>query len=140
MNRKGSEVWIDAVIYIILLAFFSAGLMLLIGMQQNGAGIWSKYYASEIVKVVNGAEPGDAINLNVHRATEIALKNKVMNDNEIFTFRGNTHEVCVKLSSGKKSCIYYFNDVLITDVKLERGVPGNVLSFNVRKFGETKNE
>lgn len=134
MNKQGS-IFYDSAIYLVLLAFFAGGLFALIGMQEGGAAIWEQYYISQIVRVVNAAQPGDTIVLDMQKASEIAAKNDALNKETLIIFSSVEHEVCVKLSSStKKTCMFYFNDVLVTDVHFAQGVPGNVLSFNVREF------
>ena len=118
MNRKGDEgadfIW-DNFIYIIALVILIGGTFLLINHYQNGAAIWEDYYAKEIVRIIDLGCPGDEITLDVHKATEIAKKNRVNFDN-IFILDNVKNEVCVKLSPGKITCYYFFNDVNVEEI------------------------
>ena len=71
MNKGGEigEQVTDSVIYLILVMLFVAGLIIFVSSQRNGAALWSDIYAKEIAKVINLAEPGDEIHLNIHKAT-----------------------------------------------------------------------
>ncbi len=102
--------------------------------QMNGAALWEEYYAREIVRVINALQPGDRVQLDVHKGTEIAQKNEIEKRSDIFQFDSLNNEVCVKLSVGRKSCYSYFNDVVIANVDIvldDRG-ERNVLVFEVR--------
>ena len=131
MNRKASETLWDNAIYFILAVIFFSGLMYYILNQKNGASIWEDYYAKEISRVINLAKPGDVITLDIHKATEIAQKNKLSSNSEIFTFDNKNNEICVKLSLGRKKCYSYFNNVDIINQRIEFGVPINILKFDI---------
>ena len=130
MNKKGDVIWDNTIYLLIGIAFFAMTFYFVVS-QGNGAGIWSRYYAKEVSKIINLAEPGDVIELDIHKATEIAQKNKITNFNGTFNFDNMKNELCLKLSSGRRTCYSYFNDVDIVDVKIEQGVPINILKFRI---------
>ena len=133
MNKKAqSNVLMNNISRLILLAIFIAGIFAVIWQQSNGAGVWEDYYAKEIVKSIDLAKQGDEVTLDVQKGTEIAFKNGV-GKSEIFNFNNVNNEVCVKLSAGRSTCFNYFNDVDITDPNVELGVPINVLHFSVKE-------
>jgi hypothetical protein len=131
MNKKGSiaQNLMRNAIYIIILAFFVVLVLLFLGTQKNGASVWADYYAKEIAQTINMANPGDEITLDVQKATDVAIDNKI-NLEQVFQF--NKNQVCIKLDYNKISCYSYLNDVEVYDNKLQIGVPGNVLFFKVR--------
>jgi hypothetical protein len=133
MNKKASETLMDNFVYLILLVIFISILGFYIWSQMNGASIYSDYYSKEITKIINTAKPGDTINLDVHKATEIAQKNDIplSRSKELFTFNNPENEVCVKLSKGRKTCYHYFNDVDIINPEVKLGVPTNKLVFEI---------
>ncbi|MEM4259168.1 MAG: hypothetical protein QXS38_00175 [Candidatus Pacearchaeota archaeon] len=114
MDKKAKigDIVMDNIVYLIILIIFFAGMMTFVYSKMNGAAVWEDYYAKEIVKVIDLSEPGDEITLDVHKATEIAQKNKVDFD-KIFSFDNLRNEVCVRLSAGRASCYYYFNNVSV---------------------------
>lgn len=134
MDKKakvGNVLW-DNIIYIILLIIFFVGMMAFASSKVNSAAIWEDFYAKEIAKVINMAEPGEEIVLDVQKATEIAKKNKVGFES-IFSFDDLNNEVCVQLSLGRASCYYYFNEVKIEGNRIALAEPVNRLHFLVSK-------
>lgn len=132
MNKRAlSEVLWNNVLYLIILIFFIIGIFMFISDQWNGAAIREDYYAKEIVRIINLAEPGDVVTLNVQKATEIGKKNNV-DFNDMFRIDNEHKEICVRLSSSRRTCYSYFNDVSIDKSEVRLGVPENILYFEVR--------
>lgn len=131
MNKKASKILKDNLVYMILLLIFLVGMVVFVSSQMNGARVWSDYYAKETVKIINLAKPGDDITLDIHKATEIAIKNGVPTFSEIITFDNPNNEVCYKLSKGRKTCYYFFNEVDVLNPEIKIGVPINLLEFEV---------
>ncbi len=138
-EKKGEigELLMDNVVFLILLVIFLSGMIFFVSAQQEGAAVWESYYVKEIVKIIDFSESGDKACIDVHKATEIAQKNKISSFSEIFSFDNSANAVCVKLSSGRRTCFNYFNDIDVVNVDLKLGVPGNVLCFEII---ERKNE
>ena len=132
MNERGTfgELLMDYAIHLILIALFAALIFGVIWQQKNSASLWEEHYAKEIVKVINLAEPGDEITIDVHKGTEIAQRNEI-DFGEMFAVYNSRDEVCTKLSKGGIRCYHYFNDVDILDYEVEQGVPTNVFKFRV---------
>lgn len=133
MNRKALTK--STVVYMMLTIIFLVGMYLFIRMQMNGASIWSDYYAKELTRIINSAEPNQTIIFDIQKATEVAARNNIPPNkfNEIFSFDNPNNEVCVKLSLGAKTCYKYFNDVDIIFKELKLGEPGNTLVFEITK-------
>jgi hypothetical protein len=131
-QETGTETLWDNIIYLILLVLFLAPAFIFLMGQMNGASVWSDYYAKELTKIINLAEPGDQITINVHKATEIAQK-KGLNFNEIFDFDNPNNQVCVKLSPGKSACYHFFNDVDVIEPQVKLGTPENILIFEIKE-------
>ncbi len=139
-NKKAMDLVMQNALYVILVIIFVAGMFFFIQGQQNGASIWEKYYAKEISRVINLAQPGDSITLDIQKATEIAQENELQTFSEIFQFDNINNEICVKLSLGRKSCYYYFNNVDIVNTQIELAVPENILKFKVIEKQKEQNE
>jgi len=133
MNKRGEEEKAMRInlVYLILLIIFVVGMFLFVGQQRDGAGIWEDYYAKEIVKVINLAEPGDEISIDVTQGTKIALEGEV-GRSKIFVVKNEDNEVCVQLNQGKKTCYNYFNDVDV-EYKLEFA-KGTQAGFNLLRL------
>lgn len=136
MNKRAEtgEIIKETAIYLILLVLFFAGMVYFVFSQRDGAAVWSDIYAKELVKIINLAQIGDEIELDVQKITGIAIKNEV-NLDKVFSFENKKKEICVRLSTGRRGCYSYFNDVDVKDVKLELGVPINILRFRIEKRG-----
>ena len=137
MNKNASETLKENVVYLILLAIFVIGNGLFVWSQMNGASTLADYYSKETSKVINLAEVGDKIEIDIHRATKVALRNGIRNLNETATFDNEKNEICYKLSPGKKTCYNFFNDVEVINKKIKLGSPVNILQFEI---AEAKNE
>ena len=136
MNKRGESEFSLMYVYIPYLVILAAFMILLyfsIGHYLSGAAVSEDYYAKEIVKVINLAEPGDVIELNVHKGTEIALKNKVTAYSDLFRIDNKNKEVCVRFFEQGRTCYSFFNDVFIDNWRLELGIPENVLYFEVKE-------
>jgi len=133
--KKGEQILAENVIYVIILVLALLIMFLHIKQQSNGAALWEDYYTKEISRIINLASPGEEIALDVHKATEIAQKNNIPSFSEIFSFDNKENEVCVKLSTGKKTCYKYFNeiDVIEPGLQLASGSEGetNILTFKI---------
>ncbi|MFH1803240.1 MAG: hypothetical protein ABH864_07395 [archaeon] len=126
------------VIYILLTIAFIVLLGAYVWDQPNGASVWAEYYSKEIARMINVAEPGQTITLDVHKATEVAYNNYFRDQNKIFEFHNERNEVCVKLTTYRKTCYTYFNDVDIVEYKIIPGRPINLLEFTVQEKPTTE--
>jgi len=132
MNKKATaELLKDQAIFLILAILFLVMMFTFINHEKNNAGVWEEYYAKEIVKTINSASAGDEIILDVHKATEIAQKNKLQSNSEIFTFDNKNKQACVKLGQGRKTCYNYFNNVNI-EYDLKQISPPNILILKIQ--------
>ena len=131
MDKKGSNTIWDNAIYVILAIIFFSMVLYFLRNHTFQASFYENYYSKEISKVVNLAKPGDEITLDVQKATEIAQKQSLRSNSEIFQFDNVNNEICVKLSSGRKKCYNYFNDVDVMNVELRLADPENVLYLNI---------
>lgn len=134
MNKRAAlgDILMDNIIFLILLVLFISVMTASVIQQRDGVVIWEQYYAAELVEIINFAEPGDEIIIDVHKATVIAKGNEV-EFREIYEFDNVKKRVGVKLSRGRKTYYSYFNDVSIVEDTIELAVPINVLKFKVVK-------
>ena len=147
MNNKGeTNILKDPVVYLILIVIFFVGMLFFVLQYEAGGIVWEDYYAKEIVKIIDFSKPGDKIEIDVHKATEIAKDNEVSSFSEIFQVNNKDKEVCVKLSKGRKTCYSYFNDVDVVNLELklaegknEDNKEVNVLGFEIIGMQEARN-
>ena len=119
------------VVYILLTVLFLIFILAVISQNRNGAGVWEDYYAKEIARAVDLTKPGDEVSMDIHYASVIAQKNGFMDFQRMVRFDNAAHEIIVQLRTSGNSHFSYFNDVNITDARVEVGVPTNVLKFKV---------
>jgi len=135
MNKKA--VGIDFLgwnfIYIVLeIIFFILILYWVVGFQDSAA-LWEDFYVKEITRLINTAEPGQEVFLDVSPATRIAFSNGV-GKSDLFNFNNVNNFVTVKLTPNRGSSFSFFNDVDIVDwdVRLvSGGAETNRLYFKI---------
>lgn len=133
MEKKGSSLLMENIMYLIILIFFVSLIMGFLWTRSNSAALWEDFYAKELARVLNSAEAGDSLRLDVHKGTAIAKRNgiDVQEVNNMFLFNAKDKEICVTLSKGGGRCYPYFNNVAATNIAIELGVPTNFLTFKV---------
>ncbi|PIY80991.1 hypothetical protein COY79_05065, partial [Candidatus Pacearchaeota archaeon CG_4_10_14_0_8_um_filter_35_169] len=89
---------------------------------QNGAAIWEEFYAVEIAKMIDNAEPGEEFYLDVSEGTSIALKSGMLRENlgNIIKIDNVRNKVIVKLRPNSGTVYRYFSDLDVVDWKLEQ--------------------
>ena len=85
MNKKagvGDNI-LNNVVYLLLAVVFLVGMLSFVNAQRNNGAILADYCAKQIANAINLAQPGDEISIDVHKPTTIAVKNKIINKDEI---------------------------------------------------------
>lgn len=109
--------------YIILAILVLASLLFFVSSAKDNVGYWEEFYVREVVKVINLAEPGQEIYLDVTKASEIAFK-KGRERDKMFVFDNERNEVSVSLKPNSGKSLRFFSDVKIVDYKVERASGG----------------
>ena len=143
MNKKGvGEILTNNIMYLILfLVFFMLMFYFVLGFQ-DGSSVMEEFYAKEISKIVNGAEPNTEIYLDVTKLTEIAF-GKGKSKNEIIRFDNVKNEIVVSVTPNSGAAFNYFNDVDIINSRIELisgGLETNRLYFKVVENQREENE
>jgi len=124
MNRKGtfSNQLTWNIAYLILFILFFSGMLFFVLRYQNGAAIWEEFYAVEIAKMIDNAEPGEEFYLDVSEGTSIALKSGMLRENlgNIIKIDNVRNKVIVKLRPNSGTVYRYFSDLDVVDWKLEQ--------------------
>ena len=134
MNKKGAlpDMSIDNVVYIVLIVFFFIVMFYYIDGQREGADLWADYYSKRITNLINLAETGAEIKINVQKISAIAKNNEIEKLSDMIEINNEDRKVCVKLSKGRASCSYFYNEVDVTDIKLNLAQPDvNIFSFKI---------
>ena len=141
-HYKQGELLVGTTVFVIVVVLFAVGMLAAVWKYSHGAAFWESFYAKEIARVVNSAEQGDEVVLDVHTATEIAQKNGVKGGalRSILRFDGARREIVVSLRATGATRFSYFNDVVIVEPRIEEERGRNVLKFRVERAvtgGET---
>ena len=134
-KEKCGELLIATTLFVILVVLFGAGLLAALWKYSHDAAFFESFTVKEIARVVNSAEQGDEITLDLHRATEIAQKNGVDAGalRYIVRFDSGKQEIAVSLRQAGETRFSYFNDVVIADARIEEERGRNVLKFRVER-------
>jgi len=131
LNRKGaaSDVLKLQVVFLILFVVFFGLMIYYVGAYQDGVILWEDFYAKEVSRLINNAEPGTEFSLDITNIAAIGAKNGRDTISDIFAFDNKNKLVIVSLEAGKGSRFPFYNDV---DVRIIRGEPGldGVVRFN----------
>ncbi len=137
MRKKGTIGYLQwNIVYITVVILGVVGAGAIIGDYRNDAVLGEDFYSKEIAKIVNLAEPGTEIVLDVTEATNIAKKNGVISFSDIFRFDNVKKEVIVSLKPGSATSFGFFNNVTVFEprINLAQGdeLETNLLIFQIR--------
>jgi len=110
MNKKAEEVLFEQIIFIVLNVVFFLILLAFVFNSASGAFVTEQFYAKQIALLIDAAEPGTMISLEITDAYNIA-KNNNLDAQNIINIKDNN--VIVKLSSSRIYAFKFFNDVNI---------------------------
>jgi len=105
---KRATILVENVIFIVLNLLFLTILILFIAKQGAGAIVLEQSYAKQIALLIDSAQPGMFIELNMKKGKELAEKNGI-DFAEAVRISGNT--VIVKLSEQGGYSYSFFNNV-----------------------------
>ncbi len=111
--RKRGNILTKNIIFIVLNLAFLTILLLFLFSKTGSAAVLEEKYTKQIAFMVDAAEPGMIIHLNMEDAIEKAVKEGI-NPSNIVSINGNV--ITVKLSgkgSNPKSSYSFFNDVKV---------------------------
>ena len=136
LGKKGDSYLEGNLVYIILFILFLVAGMAFIYKYENNVYFWEQYYSYTISKVINSAEVGDRIELNVDKAVELSRKDGIARASGIFSFDNTRKEVIVSLQKGKKTFYPFLRNYNIDEIIVDDSIKGFVLKFKVNK-GDT---
>jgi len=141
INKRGSagdNSLVGNVMYLIVFLLIAAPTFIFINAQKDGAATWEDFYAKEIARIINSAEPGTEVFLDVTKAAEITGTSI----EEVFSFDNLNNEVIVSLRARGGTAFSFFNDVDVVDLKIEDVLgdePKRLLYFRIVE-SEVKDE
>lgn len=132
-GKKGDSPIYSNIFFLILnLAFFGI-LLLFIYTSSTGALVYEQSYAKEIGLLLDNAQPGMKLTINMADALAIAQKNKF--NGEFVKIDTNTNEVIVKLSSSGGYTYKFF-----TNYDVSSGFVGDKFVINVKNIKDVLKE
>lgn len=112
MNKKALNIFIGTIVFIVLIIIFISGLIYAVARAGSQAPLYEQAYAKQIVLIINKAEPGMNIEIDLFDLYNLAEKNKY--DGQLINIDNNNNKINVKLTNGNGYNYYYFNDVKIS--------------------------
>jgi len=106
-NKKGGTEVLETTIFIILNVVFVALLLIFVYNSKNGAIVYEDIYAKQIALIIDNAEPGMVIGINMETLLEKAEKNGISKEKTV-SIKGN--EVIVSLSENGGRGFSFFSD------------------------------
>jgi preprotein translocase subunit YajC len=108
MNKKGTTILVENIIFIILNLIFLAVLILFLLRQGSGAIVLEETYSKNIAMLADSAQPVMLLKVNMEKGEKIAKDNGI-DFNEVVKITENKVEV--KLSENGGYTYAFFNDV-----------------------------
>jgi hypothetical protein len=112
-NKRGNTtLLVENIIFLVLNLLFFAILITFLIQQGSGAALLEQTYSKKVALLIDQAEPGMIIKLNLEEGMKVAARDKILPP-AILTIQGNF--VKVKLSNNGGQEYHFFNEV---DVKI----------------------
>ena len=106
-DKRGVNLVYGTVIFIILNLMFFIAMFLVVSRIENEAALYEQAYAKEIALLIDSAEHGTFISLNVDDFNEF-IEKKLVSEGQIVLI--NRNKVNIKLSNGAGYSFIYFSD------------------------------
>jgi|ETNmetMinimDraft_2_1059921.scaffolds.fasta_scaffold62618_2 hypothetical protein len=131
MNKRGQDLINENVVFTIIAVVFIASLFIFISRAGSQATLYEQTYAKEIALIIDRAEVGMEIELEMFDAFRLARKNNF--EGRIVNIDNSMNQVNIRLYDAKGYDFYYFNDI---DVVWDLDVDSRLL---ILKFVEDVN-
>lgn len=130
MDKKAVNILMENIVFILLIVVFVLIMYFAITRAGSQATLFEQAYAKQIALMIDKAEPGIEIEMDIYDMNDIARKNRFSGN--YVSINNEENKVNVKLVEGKGYDYYYFNDV---DViwSLDKGKRNLFLKFVERQ-------
>ncbi|MDP4039379.1 MAG: hypothetical protein Q8P57_02260 [Candidatus Pacearchaeota archaeon] len=118
INKRGFDITLETTMYLMLFTIFFVSMFWYITGYQDGAVFWEDVYAKEIANLINRAEPGQEVKIDVSILTGIAKK-KGQNLKEVVSIDNVNNRVVVSVRPGRGTSFGFFNDLDIVNFRTE---------------------
>jgi len=110
-DKKGLDIMLANIIFILANVLIFAVFFIFVARAGSGVGFYEQQYAKKIALLIDDAEPGMRIEVDISKLLEIAEKEKF--EGEIISIDNDENLVRVKLKEGKGYEFTYFSDVSV---------------------------
>jgi hypothetical protein len=132
MNKRGANILIENIVFLILNLVFLTILIFFVFSRMGGTAVLEEQYAKQIALMVDSAKPGMVIKLDMKKGFDKSDKVKWGRENVVSI---SENIVTVKLSEKSGYSYSFFNDVDVS------AYPDIVESnYHIIKINEYKNE
>ena len=107
-NKKGVEIGMDNLVFLLLVIVFVSGMLLTVNRNGSQVTLFEQIYAKQIALIIDKAESGMEIEVDMFDVYRIAKENK-LGGNPV-SIDNDLGKVNVKLVKGNGYDYYYFND------------------------------
>ena|SRR5271157_1986755 len=119
MNKRGSTILIENIVFIVINIIFIVILIVFLSSKSQNAAVLEEKYSKEIALILDAARPGMIISLNMDDAVTAAQQNLGKNNiDNIVNITGNI--VTVKLTKNGGYSYSFFNNVNLTGNYLDK--------------------
>jgi len=128
------------IIYLLLFIFFFMVMFWFVNSYSDRSAFYEDFYSKEIVSIINKAEPGMEIKIDVSRVAVIAFKKTKPIEDIIYVDNVN-NQIIVSSRLNAGTSFGFFNDVDIVEWKTEgpSGRPENTqFMFKVKERGRNE--
>jgi len=141
MERRGdTNLIMTNIIYLLLFIFFFMVMFWFVNSYSDRSAFYEDFYSKEIVSIINKAEPGMEIKIDVSRVAVIAFKKTKPIEDIIYVDNVN-NQIIVSSRLNAGTSFGFFNDVDIVEWKTEgpSGRPENTqFMFKVKERGRNE--
>jgi hypothetical protein len=109
LNKKADSIILETTIFLVLNTVFIVLLLLFVYSSSNAAFVYEQVYAKQIALLIDNAEPGMSVGLDMGELVKIAQKNKKPID-KIVSIDEKENKVIVSLSNRAGHSFQYFSD------------------------------
>lgn len=128
MDVRGRGVFQNEVLIISLLLLFSVGTLYVVNGYRNNASLLEEFYAAELARQIDLAEPGTVLEFDVTSALVVAERSQ-KDPYSLFSINSEGNRVIVSLREGGGHSFSFFRDVEVVNEGVS--LPGNVLRLRV---------
>ena len=109
MNKKGINNLMENVVYILLVVVFVSIMIFSVSRVGSNSTLYEQIYSKQIAFLIDKAEPGMEIEMDIYELYSIARKNRFTG--QVINIDNKENKVIVRLVKGKGYEYNYFNDV-----------------------------